>query len=137
MIKVQTLGMYDVAKNNPVLTSITDVTNYSFLVNDGDEYVVMQSINGDDTYKEGIVIKGGNPINGFMLKPWEGQKLIIDGKHIAGTYTTVSVTGTILVIDTATGKLKVGTAPTSGAYFVVKGTTTLTESAVIAKVVVA
>jgi hypothetical protein len=137
MIKVQTLGMYDVAKNNPVLTSASDVNNYSFLVNDGDAYVIMQSINGDDSYKEGIVIKAGNPLNGFQLEAWEGQKLIIDGKHIDGTFATVSVTGTILVIDNATGKIKVGTAPTSGAYFVVKGTTTLTEAAVIAKVVVA
>jgi hypothetical protein len=65
MIKVQTLGMYDVAKNNPTLTSDSDVTNYSFLVDDGDEYVVMQSVNGDDSYKEGCVIKAGNPINGL------------------------------------------------------------------------
>ena len=137
MIKVQTLGMYDVAKNTPVLKSASAVANYSFLVDDGDQYVVMQSINGDDSYKEGITIPAGQPINGFQLKAWDGQKLIIDGKHIDGTYATVSVTGTILVIDTATGKIKVGTAPASGAYFVVKGTTTLTEAAVIAKVVVA
>jgi hypothetical protein len=137
MIKVQTLGMYDVAKNNPVLKSASAVANYSFLVDDGDAYVVMQSINGDDAYKEGITIPAGQPINGFQLKAWEGQKLIIDGKHVDGVFATVSVAGTILVIDTATGKIKVGTAPTSGAYFVVKETTTLTENAVIAKVVVA
>jgi hypothetical protein len=72
-----------------------------------------------------------------MLKPWEGQKLIIDGKHIDGVYATISVADTILIIDEATGKIKVGTAPTSGVYFVVKGTATLTEAAIVAKVVVA
>jgi hypothetical protein len=77
MIKVQTLGMYDVAKNNPVLKSATDITNYSFLVDDGDEYVIMQSINGDDSYKEGITIPAGTPLNGFQLKAWEGQNLVI------------------------------------------------------------
>lgn len=135
MIKVQTLGMYDVAKNDPTLTSATAVANYSFLVNDGDSYVIMQSINGDDSYKEGATIPAGTPLNGFQLEAWEGQKLIIDAKHIVDAYATASVTGVILVVDATTGKLKIGTA--SGVHFVVKGTTTLTENAVIAKVAVA
>lgn len=135
MIKCETLGMLDVAKNNPVLKSDKDVKNYSFIVDDGDSYVVMNTNSGDDAYKEGVVIKAGEPLNGFDLKAWEGQRLVIDGKHIDGDFATVSVADTVLVIDEATGKLKVGTG--TGINLVVKATTRLTEDAVIAKIVIA
>ena len=135
MIKCETLGMLDVAKNNPVLKSDKDVANYSFIVDDGDSYVVMNTNSGDDAYNEGVVIKAGEPLNGFDLKAWEGQRLIIDGKHIDGDFATVSVADTVLVIDEATGKLKVGTG--TGINLVVKATTRLTEDAVIAKIVIA
>lgn len=135
MIKCETLGMLDVAKNNPVLKSDKDVTNYSFVVDDGDTYVVMNTINGDDAYKEDVVIKAGEPLNGFDLKAWEGQRLVIDSKHIDGDFATVSVADTVLVVDETTGKLKTGTA--SGTHFIVKDTTRLTEDAVVAKIVIA
>lgn len=135
MIKCETLGMLDVAKNNPVLKSDKDVANYSFIVDDGDSYVVMNTNSGDDVYKEGVVIKAGEPLNGFDLKAWEGQRLVIDGKHIDGDFATVSVADTVLVIDEATGKLKVGSG--TGINLVVKATTRLTEDAVIAKIVIA
>ena len=135
MIKCETLGMLDVAKNNPVLKSDKDVKNYSFIVDDGDSYVVMNTNSGDDAYKEGVVIKAGEPLNGFDLKAWEGQRLVIDGKHIDGDFATVSVADTVLVIDEVTGKLKVGTG--TGINLVVKATTRLTEDAVIAKIVIA
>ena len=109
--------------------------NYSFIVDDGDSYVVMNTNSGDDAYKEGVVIKAGEPLNGFDLKAWEGQRLVIDGKHIDGDFATVSVADTVLVIDEATGKLKVGTG--TGINLVVKATTRLTEDAVIAKIVIA
>ena len=135
MIKCETLGMLDVAKNNPVLKSDKDVANYSFIVDDGDSYIVMNTNSGDDAYKEGVVIKAGEPLNGFDLKAWEGQRLVIDGKHIDGDFATVSVADTVLVIDEVTGKLKVGTG--TGINLVVKATTRLTEDAVIAKIVIA
>jgi arginine repressor len=135
MIKVETLGMLDVAKNNPVLKSAKEIKNYTFLVDDGDAYVVMQTNAGDDAYREDVVTLIGKPLNGFQLEAWKGQNLIIDAKHIAGVFATVSVKNTVLVIDEATGKLKVGTA--NGVHFVVKGATRLTEDAVIAKVVIA
>ena len=135
MIKCETLGMLDVAKNNPVLKSDKDVANYSFIVDDGDTYVVMNSINGDNSYKDDVVIAAGEPLNGFNLKAWDGQRLVIDGKHIDGEYETVSTTDTVLVVDTATGKLKSGSA--SGVHLVVKDKARLTEDAVVAKIVVA
>lgn len=135
MIKCETLGMLDVAKNNPVLKSDKDVANYSFIVDDGDTYVVMNTTNGDNSYKDDVVIAAGEPLNGFNLKAWEGQRLVIDGKHIDGEYETVSTADTVLVVDTATGKLKSGSA--SGVHLVVKDKARLTEDAVVAKIVVA
>lgn len=135
MIKCETLGMFDVAKNNPVLTSDKDLVNYSFVIDDGETYVVMNEIGGDNAYREGVVIKAGEFLNGFNLEAWKGQRLVIDGKHIVGDFATVSAVDTVLVVDEATGKLKTGSA--TGVHLVVKETTTLTENAVIAKVVVA
>ena len=48
MIRFETIGMIEVAKNNPVLTSGSDVKNYSFIKEDGDLYLVMNVITGDD-----------------------------------------------------------------------------------------
>lgn len=135
MIKCETLGMLDVAKNNPVLTSDKDLVNYSFVVNDGETYVVMNEISGDNAYRKDVVIKAGEFLNGFNLEAWKGQRLVIDGKHINGDFATVSAVDTVLVVDEETGKLKAGSA--AGVHLVVKATTTLTEDAVIAKVVVA
>lgn len=135
MIKCETLGMLDVAKNNPVLASEKDLPNYSFIVDDGDAYVVMNTVNGDDSYKEGVTIKATEPLNGFLLEAWKGQKLVIDAKHIDGEFATYSVADTVLVIDEATNKLKVGSA--AGVHFIVKDKTTLTENAVIVKIAVA
>ena len=135
MIKCETLGMLDVAKNNPVLKSEKDLANYSFIKFDGDFYVIMNEIVGDASYEKDVVIKAGEFLNGFNLEAWKSQRLIIDAKHIDEKFASVSTEGTVLVIDEATGKLKVGEA--SGVHFVVKAVTRLTEDAVIAKIAVA
>ena len=135
MIKCETLGMLDVAKNNPVLKSDKDLPNYSFIKDDGDVYVIMNEVAGDASYAKDVVIKAGDFLNCFNLEAWKSQRLIIDAKHIDGEFASVSAEGTVLAIDEETGKLKVGEA--SGVHFVVKGVTRLTEDAVIAKIVVA
>lgn len=135
MIKVETLGMIDVAKVNPVITSTSDVENYQFITHENNVYLVANTLNGDDFGKENVTIKAGEYLNGFLVKAWEGQNLIIDAKHITGTYATYSVKDTILTIG-SDGKLAVGTAPASGVYFIVSDKCTLTEKAVKARVVV-
>lgn len=82
MIKCETVGMLDIAKINPVLTSANDVVNNSFLTVDGITYVILNDINGDDAYKDGVTIKAGEYLNGYDLSAWAGQKLVIDEKHI-------------------------------------------------------
>lgn len=133
MIKVETLGMLDVAKINPVLKSTKDVANHSFITNDGDVYLVSNTIVGDDSYKENIVIPAGEYLNGYLVKAWEGQKLVVDGKHITGGVATLEK-GNVLVVA-EDGTLKSGEA--TGVHFVVAEKTTLTEAAVKVKIVVA
>ena len=130
MIKVETLGMLDVAKVNPVLTSDKDVKNYAFITVDGETYLVANTLAGDDCYKEDVTIKAGQFLNGFNLKAWDGQNLVIDCKHVTGecaknAILTIAADGTLVVDDET---------PASGAYFKVVDTCTLTGKAVKAKV---
>ena len=133
MIKVNTLGMLDVAKVNPVLKHTEDVKNYSFITIDDDLYLIANTVTGDDAYKEDVTIPAGEYLNGFLVKAWEGQELVIDGKHIQDELSTVSVGETLVVENSG---LKKGSA--SGVHLVVTATgVTLTGAAVKAKVVVA
>lgn len=142
MIKCESLGMLDVAKINPVLKSDTDVANYSFITDDDDLYLVANTLTGDDTYKEDVAITAGNYLNGFLVKAWESQKLIVDDKHITygnGTadYSAI-VAGTTILTAKDDGTLEISaSAPTSGIYFKVTDKCTLTEKAVKVKICVA
>lgn len=141
MIKVETLGMLDVAKVNPVLTSDEDVKNYAFITVDGETYLVANTLAGDDCYKEDVTIKAGQFLNGFNLKAWDGQKLVVDEKHIEyatnKSYSDI-VSGTTLLKVNTNGKLEVvESAPASGVYFKVTDKCNLTEKAIKVLVIVA
>lgn len=134
MIKVETLGMLDIAKINPILKSANDVVNNSFLTVGGITYVILNDINGDDAYKDGVVIKAGEYLNGYDLSAWAGQKLVIDEKHITyasgADYDDITA-GTTLLKPKTDGTLEVtSTAPESGVYFKVTDKVTLTGKAV-------
>jgi len=139
MIKFEQVGQMDIAKINPELTSENDVMNNSFIVDNGVTYLILNDIHGDDAYKDAVVIKAGEYLNGYDVSVYNGQKLLIDEKHIAyaegKSYADLTV-GTMLKVAT-TGKLEVtAAAPASGVYFVVTDKITLTEKAVKARVVV-
>ena len=141
MIKPETLGMYAIAKLEGVLTSENDVKNYSFLTIDGITYLIVNDGKGDDAYKEGIVIKAGEFLNGYDISTWVGKKLVIDEKHISyGTgedYDDITA-GTTLLKAKADGTLEIAAeAPESGIYFKVTDKVTLTEKAVKAVIMVA
>lgn len=139
--KVETLGMLDIAKINPVLTSENEVANYSFLTVDDVTYLIMNNGYGDDYYKEGLSFAAGECLNGYDVSAWDGQKLVIDEKHIsygAGESYDSIAAGTTLLKAKADGTLEITSAvPTSGVYFKVTDKVTLTEKAVKAKVIVA
>lgn len=126
MVKVETVGMYDVAKINPTLVSDKAVANYSFITVDGVLYLIDNTVVGDDSYKEGIEIPAGDKLNGYIVKAWEGQKLVVDAKHVVGGIEALNK-GDILVAN-ADGKLV--TSEAVGVYFVVAEKTTLTEAAI-------
>lgn len=136
MIKVETLGMLDTAKVNPIITSENDVINNQFITYEDDLYLIANTITGDDSYREDVVIKAGEYLNGYLVKAWDGQKLVIDGKHVTGDYATYSEKGKILIAG-SDGKLAVGEKPASGVYFTVTDKCTLTGKAIKAKVCVA
>lgn len=140
MIKVATLGMLDVAKINPTIKSTNDVKNYQFLTDDGDIYLIFNTLTGDNSYVDDVTIKAGEYLNGYLVKAWDGQNLIVDEKHIAyaasKSYADI-VKGTTIMTINSDGKLAVATAaPTSGIYFKVVDKCSLTEKAVKVKVVV-
>ena len=141
MIKVETLGMYDIAKINPVLTSESDVANYSFITDGGITYLVDNDASGDDAYKEGLVIKAGEYLNGYDLQAWLDKKLVIDEKHITygsgEDYEDITAGTTLLKIKTDGTLELASSAPSSGYYFKVTDKVTLTEKAVKAVVMVA
>lgn len=134
MIKFESVGAIQAAKNNPTITSAGTVANYSFLTYEGTLYLIMNVVNGDDSYREGITFPAGTLLRGIDVKSLEGLKLIVDGKHITGGVAGKTV-DTVLVAHTD-GTLKTGSA--EGVYFkVTKTGVKLTEAAVVVKVCVA
>lgn len=139
MIKLETLGMYDIAKIEPTLTSQNDVANYSFITDgDGITYLVMNEFAGDNAYMHDVVIPAGDFLNGYQVDAWIGKKLVVDEKHISyGTgQSFASITaGTTLLTIKADGTLQIAaSAPQAGIYFKVTEKTTLTENAVKVRV---
>ena len=134
MIKIETIGMLDTAKNDPTLTHTADVKNYSFLTKDDEVYLIANTITGDKAYSPDEVIAKGDFLNAFLLKAWEGQKLVIDGKHITDALSGVSVGDTL--VPQEDGTLKKGDAKGVCLKVTDKGVR-LTEEAVKAKVVIA
>lgn len=133
MIKLETIGALDVAKINPVLISASDVENYTFITDNSILYLIANTLTGDDAYREDVVIKAGEYLNGYQVDALAGLKLVVDGKHIAygsgASYADLAADD-VLVVD-SNGKLEVDdSAPESGVYFVITEKVTLTEPAV-------
>lgn len=134
MIKFGTIGAGFAAKNDPTIISTNAVKNYDFITYEDTLYLIMNIVNGDDSYKDDVTFAAGECLRGIDVKSIEGLKLIVDGKHITGGVTGKTV-GTVLVAHTD-GTLKTGSA--EGVYFkVTKTGVKLTEAAVEVKVCVA
>jgi hypothetical protein len=142
MIKVETIGMLDNAVLNSVLKSDAEVANYQFVTDDGETYLVANTVTGDDAYVDDITFAAGEYLNGYNVKAWAGQKLVIDEKHIAygnsKDYDDLfSAEGNALLTIDANGKLAIAdAAPDSGVYFKVTDKCRLTGKAIKAKVIV-
>ena len=139
MIKCETLGMYEVSKNNPVLTSGSATANYSFITDNGDLYLIDTIVDGDDNYKHENTIPAYTPMRGFRVADWAGQNLIVDEKHItygvSESYSSITPGTTIFTVSS--GKLVIAdSTPDSGIYFKSIKKVNLTEKAVVVRVVV-
>ena len=129
MVKFKQVGTLDVSKINPVLKSEKDVMNNSFQVIDEVPYVIMNTLTGDDAYKDAVIIKAGEYLNGYAIDAICGHTLVVDAKHIKGTFDEIEG-GTFLKIGTE-GQLEVSeSAPEDATYFVVTSLCKLTEDAV-------
>lgn len=142
MIKLETIGMLDRVVVEPTIKLGDAVANYSFITYNGELYLVANTITGDNAYKDDVTLAAGEYLNGHLVKSLEGQKLVIDEKHITygnGTaaYANI-VAGTTLLKAASSGKLEVvADAPTTGVYFKITDKCRLTEKAVKAVVIVA
>ena len=141
MIKVETIGMLDREVLNPVLTSVSAVKNYSFLLSGGKLYLIANTLVGDDSYKDDYTIPAGEYLNGHLVEAWKGQKLVIDAKHIkfgdGQTYASNITAGTTLLKVNGSNELVISAqAPDSGVYFKVTDKCTLTGEAVKVEVLV-
>lgn len=137
MIKVETLGMLDRVAVNPVIKSQNTVKNYDFITDNDELYLVTNTITGDDAYKEDVSFAPGEYLNGYLVKSLVGQKLVIDGKHIAygdgDDYDDLEVGDFLEVGDE--GKLEVADEEPTGVYLEITDIgVRLTEAAVKAVV---
>lgn len=133
MIKFRTVGAIEVSKNIPVLTHTEDVKNYSFMTIDDELYFIDNTIVGDKSYEEGAVIPKGDFLRGFLVKALDGLELVVDEKHVTDGLSSLNVKDKLEAQED--GTLKKADSP-KGIYFtVVAKDVTLTEKAVIVKVV--
>lgn len=135
MIRVRTIGAYEVAKMNPVLTAGKDIVNNTLYADkDGTLYLIANEITGDDAYREGVTIAKGNYLNAYRVDAWIGLDIIADAKHVSGGIDSFNYDGNdVLVYDESSGGLKSGDK--TGLHFVAVGKCILTEKAVILRVV--
>lgn len=127
MVKFRTVGCIEVSKNNPVLTHSAAVKNGSIFVSGDDTYLIWNTINGDDSYKDDVEIPAGKYLNGFNLSANIGQELVVDAKHITNTYATLAAGDAVTFAST----YLVGTPTVS---FTAVAKTQLTGDAVIVKI---
>ena len=137
MIKIHEIGMLDNAVNVPDKLAASDIANYSFIAQDGETYLVANTINGDKSYEDNGVIKAGEYMNLFLVRAWDTKELEIDAKHIDGDYADITAGTTLLKVASDGGLEIASSAPASGVYFKVTKKISLTGDAVLAKIMVA
>lgn len=133
MIKFKQIGAIKVSKINPVLTSEEDVKNYSFLKTDDATYLILNTITGDNSYMEDIVIKAGDFLNGYRLDALSGHVIVVDKKHIKDNYEMLDADMILKIGEDGLLEL-VDEVPEGEVYFVITDRTNLTEPAVSARV---
>jgi hypothetical protein len=133
MVKLETIGMFKTAKNDPTVIADGETINgylhtkgsdgkadapvagTSTVAQGDDLMIALNTITGDDSYKTDVKVASGDYLNSFYLAAWDNQNLIVNEDSI--TYAT----------DTDYSDITAGTtvmvANTDGKFIIADGTT--------------
>jgi hypothetical protein len=133
MVKVETLGMFKTAKNDPTVIADGETINgyihtkgsdgkadapvagASGALQADDLLIALNTITGDYSYNPDTKIASGDFLNSFYLSAWDNQNLIVNEDNIsyAGTddYTDITAGTTVMVAHTD-GKLRIADGTT-------------------------
>lgn len=133
MVKLETIGMFKTAKNDP--TVIADgVTINGYIHTKGsdgkadapvagtsvasqtdDLMIALNTITGDDSYDPTATIASGDFLNSFYLSAWDKQNLIFNEDNISyasgDDYSNITAGTTVMVAHTD-GKLRIADGTT-------------------------
>lgn len=163
MVKLETIGMFKTAKNDPTVIADGETINGYIhtkgsdgkadapVAGDGttsqtdDLMIALNTITGDDSYKADATIADGDFLNSFYLSAWDKQNLVVNEDNISyanGTDYSDIVAGTTVMIAHTDGKLRIadGTTIVASHYkitFPVVKKVQLDGNAIVVKVTVA
>lgn len=133
MVKLETIGMFKTAKNDPTVIADGDTINgyihtkgsdgkadapvagSSSASQTDDLLIALNTITGDDSYKTDVKIKSGDFLNSFYLAAWDNQNLIFNEDNISyaegDDYSDITAGTTVMVAHTD-GKLRIADGTT-------------------------
>ena len=133
------------AHNDPTVKAHADVPNgYFFIVSngtsavptaEGELWVAINTLLGDDRYLADGVIKTGDRLNAYRVKDWDGKELIVTQTNLGDTVSGLSAGDTLKAANT--GKLAKAGINTTVTFKVVDKIQYLGEAGVRVKVVAA
>lgn len=163
MIKLETIGMFKTAKNDPTIIADGDTIN-GYICTKGSDgkadapvagtstvkqtsnlYVALNEINGDYSYYPNTKIADGAFLNGYLLKAWDGQNLVVNEDNISyasGEDYSNIVDGTTVMVAYTDGKLRIADGTTLKAEehaitFKVEKKVQMNGNAIVVKIAVA
>ena len=159
MVKLESIGMFKTAKNDPTIVADGDTINGYIFTKGSDGkadapvsgtseatqtsnlYIALNEINGDYSYYPNTKIADGAFLNGYLLKAWDGQNLVVNEDNISYAsgedYSDITAGTTTLTVGTD-GKLAINATTTYyGMYFLVTKKVAFCGNGVEVKIVVA
>lgn len=146
MVQFGTIEMIEhSAHNDPTVVAHANVPNgYFHIISSGSSavptangelWVAINTLLGDDRYLADATIKQGAKLNSYRVKDWEGKELIVTQANVTDAISGLSV-GDTLKAD-ATGKLAAAGINTTVTFSVVEKLNYFGTPAIRVKIVVA
>lgn len=133
MVKLETIGMFKTAKNDPTVIADGETINgyihtkgsdgkadapvagASGALQTDDLLIALNTITGDDSYDPDTKIADGAYLNSFYLAAWDHQNLIFNEDNISyatgDDYTDITA-GTTVMVAYTDGKLRIADGTT-------------------------